>query len=62
MTAQLEVFYLIDLTHATGADAFEDLVVADRAPDHAGPILPRCGLLLGTTDPLNDPIVARTGR
>ena len=49
----VRVFRLVDNTHSTLTEFLGDLVVADGATDHAGPILARFRYLAGTTDLMN---------
>ncbi len=59
---ELVVLGLVHDTHPSLTELLGDAVMADGSADHAGPILPRCGQMVGTTDPLTDPIVPRAGR
>ena len=48
-------------THPALTELFGDLVMADGAADHDGPILPLRGLLLVTTDRMNYDILSSPG-
>ena len=58
---QLRVLGLVDDTHAALAELLGDLVVRDGLADHNGPILPPYGVIVITTDVMNDDIFSCPG-